>query len=382
MAVTTGPAAKGSRPGPAGGPPQCRRILVVVYGHLSDTMAATPALRSLRAALPDARIEVLALRCARPVLGRSPHLDALVEWDDFRHKGEAVARLEKAAVIAALGLRLRRRRYDATVVLHNGIGAMRRLAQVVGSPVRAGLSYGEDGFTHRAPPAAAAESAREENARILAAFGVDDDRGPVELRTLPGERAAARRLVGSGTGPLVGIHPGADWSCQQWLPERFAQVAATLQEEAGARVILTGSASEVGLQEEIAAAMGRAPIRAAGRTSFGELVEVIRHLDLLVCVSSVASSIADVTGTPSVVLLGPEDGRFTGMAANPRRRVLQPGGSRLAGSWCELDRWGVLSGCKSPVCRGIGGLAELDPGAVSAAALELLDTAALRPLAG
>jgi hypothetical protein len=109
-----------------------------------------------------------------------------------------------------------------------------------------------------------------------------------------------------------------------------------------------------------------------GRTSFGALVEVIRGLDLLVCVSSAASSVAAVTGTPSVVLLGPEDGRFTGMAPSPRRKVLQPGGARLAGSWCELSRWGVLSGCDSPACRGVGGLAELEPGAVISAALELL----------
>jgi ADP-heptose:LPS heptosyltransferase len=352
--------------------PQCRRLLVVVYGHLSDTMAATPALRSLRAALPEARIEVLALTCAHPILDGCPYVDAVVEWNDFRRKGASAARIEKAAVIAALATRLRRRRYDATLVLHNGTGAMRRLARMVGSPVRAGLSAGADGYTHPSPPAETAESAREENSRILAAFGVKDDGGPVELWPRPEDSLAARRLVGSGDGPLVGIHAGADWSCQQWLPERFAEVASTLQRETGARIVLTGSASESWLEEEIAGGMAHPPIRAVGRTSFGALVEVIRGLDLLICVSSAASSVAAVTGTPSVVLLGPEDGRFTGMAPSPRRKVLQPGGARLAGSWCELSRWGVLSGCDSPACRGVGGLAELESGAVISAALELL----------
>lgn len=380
MAVTAGsrgPAAETFQPPPTEHRPPHRRILVVVYGHLSDSMAATPALRSLRAALPDSRIEVLALRCARPVVGRSPHVDAVVEWDDFHRKGESLARVEKAAVIATLGARLRRRGYDATLLLHNGTGAMRKLTRAIGSPVQAGISFGGDGFSHPVSPAAEAESAREANARVLAAFGVEEDGGPVELVTLPEERAAARRLVGSGDGPLVGIHAGADWSCQQWLPERFAEVASTLQREAGARIVLTGSGSETGLQEEIARGMARPPIRIAGRTSFGELVEVIRGLDLLVCVSSAASSIADATGTPSIVLLGPEDGRFTGMAPTEHRRVLQPGGLRLAGSWCELGRWGVLSGCDSPVCRGVGGLAELDPATVSAAALEMLGSDSL-----
>jgi ADP-heptose:LPS heptosyltransferase len=207
---------------------------------------------------------------------------------------------------------------------------------------------------------------------VLAALGIEVDGGPVELRTSAHEREAAEALLGSGRGPLVGIHAGADWSCQQWLPERFAEVAATLQREAGARIVLTGAGSDAALQDLIARGMAEPPIRAAGRTTFGELVEVIRRLDLLVCVSSAPSSIAAATGTPSVVLLGPEDGRYTGMLPERHRRVLQPGGRRPGGSWCELGRWGVLSGCESPICRGVGGLDALGAAEVSAAALEML----------
>jgi len=42
-----------------------RRVLVLVHGHLRDTMAATPALRSLRAALPGARVNVTPRTAAR-----------------------------------------------------------------------------------------------------------------------------------------------------------------------------------------------------------------------------------------------------------------------------------------------------------------------------
>jgi ADP-heptose:LPS heptosyltransferase len=349
-----------------------RRVLVVVYGHLSDTMAATPALRSLRAALPASRIDVLVLRSARPVLSRSPHVDNLIEWSDFQHKGTSWGRLEKAAMITTLGTRLRLHRYDATLVLHNGNRAMRLLAQVIGSPVRAGISGGDDRFTHPVPFAVEAESARQENARVLAALGIEEDGGPVELWTSADERGAAEALIGPGRGPLVGIHAGADWSCQQWLPERVAEVASTLQRQAGARIVLTGSSNEASLEDLIARGMAAPPIRAVGHTTFGELVEVIRRLDLMVCVSSAASSIAAATGTPSVVLLGPEDGRYTGMVPEQRRRVLQPGGRQAGGSWCELGRWGVLSSCESPVCRGVGGLDVLGAAEVSAAALEML----------
>jgi ADP-heptose:LPS heptosyltransferase len=361
-------------PAPVEPPPRSalKRVLVVVYGHLADTMAATPALRSLRAALPDSRIDLLVLRSARPVVELSPHVDGLIEWRDFQHKAGRSARAEKAAVIAALALRLRRRGYDATVVLHRSNRAMRRLASMIGAPVTAGVSGGGDGYTHPAPPPDGVESSREENARVLGALGIEEDGGPVELVTSDAERTGAERLLATAGTPLVGVHAGADWSCQQWLPARFAEVAASLQRDAGATVVLTGSSNEVGLQEEIARELVAEPVRATGRTSFGELVEVVRRLDLLVCVNSAAAAVADAVGTPSVVLLGPEDARHTGVETTPLRRVLQPGGSRAPGSWCELGRWGVLSGCESPICRGVGGLDRLAAAEVTAAALEVL----------
>ena len=84
-----------------------RKILVIAYGHVADTMAAVPGLRSLRAAYPAATIHVLALDSAQPILGPCPYINRLITWRDFQHKGRRGARLEKLSSIAALGLRLR-----------------------------------------------------------------------------------------------------------------------------------------------------------------------------------------------------------------------------------------------------------------------------------
>jgi hypothetical protein len=208
--------------------------------------------------------------------------------------------------------------------------------------------------------------------RVLAAFGVPEDQGPVELWTTRAELGKAEELLGAGTGPLIGIHAGADWSCQQWFPDRFAEVGSALSHATGARIVLTGTASQVALQEEIAECLSGMTIRASGRTSFGEFVEVVRRLDLIVCVSSAASAVAAAVGTPSVVLMGPEDARYTGMTPAATRRILQPGGARPVGSWCELGRYPVLSGCESPVCRGVVGLDRLTAEEVTGTALELL----------
>ncbi|HUZ89955.1 MAG TPA: glycosyltransferase family 9 protein [Candidatus Acidoferrales bacterium] len=352
-----------------------RKILVIVYGHMADTMAAIPALRSLDSACPSASIEVLALSSVRSVLEPCPHVDEFIGWSDFGRKGTRGSRVEKGARLASLGLRLRRRHYDATLVFHRSSGAMRKLASLIASPIRAGADVGGAGYTHPAPEGPSVGSSRDENRRVLQGLGIEEDGGPVELWTDPGDALWARNLIGNVPGCRVGIHAGSDWSCQQWLPEKFAEVGRTLQSRLGARIILTGSKSEVGLQEEVASGLLSEPVRTAGATSFPQLVEVVRNLDLLICVNSAAAAVARAVGTPSVILLGLEDSRYTGLEPGDLVRVIQPGAPPGEGGWCEFGRWGVLSGCNSPICRGLGGLSALSPDEVVTAATALLGAA-------
>ncbi|HXJ47821.1 MAG TPA: hypothetical protein VNF91_01515, partial [Candidatus Acidoferrum sp.] len=77
-------------------------------------------------------------------------------------------------------------------------------------------------------------------------------------------------------------------------------------------------------------------------------------------------------GTPAVVLLGLEDARYTGIKNSGALTVIQPQLSGPRGNWCEFGRWGVLSGCDSPMCRGLGGLGEVEAAAVAEQALAML----------
>ena len=356
------------------------KILVLVYGHVADTLAALPGLRLLRNACPQAEIEVLCLRSVAPLLHGSGYVDHLVIWDDFAHKQGRVAKAEKAAMLAILSGRLRARRYGAVLVFHRSFRAFRRLATLVGARYVAGVSAGGDGYTHCAPPPAAGlESSQDENLRVLAAVGIADDGQPARMRISEADRAYARQLVGdSEGGPLIGIHPGSDWSCQQWLGHRFAEVANRLAATTGARIVITGGRNELRLEEEIASELTAAPIRCAGRTTLTQLAAVVERLDLLISVNSAAAAIARSLDTPLVVLLGPEDARLTGLGASKRVRIVQPGAARWAGSWCEFGRWGLLSSCESPMCRGLSGLGQLEPTAVVGAGMEVLSETMLQ----
>jgi ADP-heptose:LPS heptosyltransferase len=350
------------------------RILVMVYGHVADTIAALPSLRLLRATYPNAQLEVLCLRSVAPLLNASGYVNHLVIWDDFARKRGRFARVEKAAVVATLAVRLRTRHYGAVLVFHRSFGAFRRLATLLGAPLVAGISAGNDGYTHPAPlPVGGLESSLEENRRVLAAIGIADDPQTTRLSIPDADRAYASDLLSEVDGQrLIGIHPGSDWSCQQWLGNRFVEVARQLATQTGARIVITGASSELRLQDEIAGRLDREPIRCAGRTSLMQLAAVIERLDLLIAVNSAAAAFARALDTPLVVLLGPEDGRLTGLDSSRRVRIMQPGGARWPGSWCEFGRWGLLSGCESPMCRGVSGLDQLDAADVVSAALHML----------
>ena len=268
---------------------------------------------------------------------------------------------------------MRRRRYDAVVVLHRSAGAIRKLASMIGAPVVAGVSHGGDGYTHPARPAAGVESSREENRRVLESIGVTEDGRAVELWAPAADSTWAEKFLAGLPRPIIGLHPGSDWSCQQWLPDRFAEVGRDLQARTGGTVVITGSRGERETEAELARGLGPNVLRACGETTFGQFVEVVRRLDVLVCVNSAAAAVARATGTPAVVLLGLEDARYTGLERSPLLSVIQPEGPPHEGSWCEFGRWGVLSGCDSPMCRGLGGLSLVPTAGVTAAALDLLE---------
>jgi len=132
-------------------------VLVMMLGDMGDALLATPALRRLRDAHPDAHITAL----TKPTTVTALTHAGLV--DDFLSVDKAIfdrpAALLHPAV--ALGLLrfvrdLRRKRFDTVVLLHHlvtlwGTIKFALLTLATGAPIRAGLDNGRGLFlTHRA----------------------------------------------------------------------------------------------------------------------------------------------------------------------------------------------------------------------------------------
>lgn len=329
MALRAVAAATRRRTAPAS---EVRRLLVVRPDHLGDVLFATPALRRLRAALPDTEIVALVGPWAAPVLARNDAVDSLLTWDipwfnrrPRRHLAEpyvSAARLARALAGA---------RFDAALILRFDFWWGALAAHLAGIPLRIGYCVPEvRPFLTRAVRYAGRQHEVERNLVLAAALVGQAARGEgtaqLEFTVAPEDAAAAEALL-AGEGvrpeePVVAIHPGAGAALKLWPPERFAAVADALAGRLGARVVLTGSAAERALADAVAARCERQPVSLAGRTSLGALAAVYQRARLVVGSDSGPLHLAVAVGAPTVHLYGPADHRTFGPWGDPARNVV------------------------------------------------------------
>ncbi|HET7329077.1 MAG TPA: glycosyltransferase family 9 protein [Nocardioidaceae bacterium] len=255
---------------------------------LGDLLTAVPALRGVRRALPGHRL----------VLATDPALEELV------HRIGVVD-----AVLPAHGLdplEWAGPPPDVAVNLHGRGPQSHRLLGSLGACRLVAFGCADAGVS--GPPWVPEEHEVRRWCRLVS-VGLDVRTDPAHLR-LPAPRPPVRM---SGT---VVVHPGAAHPARRWPADRFAAVASGLAEHAR-EVIVTGSANEAALGEEVAAAAGLTPTAVlAGKTSIAELVGLVSHARLVVCGDTGMAHLASAFGVPSVVLFGPTPPRWWGPPAH------------------------------------------------------------------
>jgi len=288
-------------------------LLLRATNWLGDAVMTTPAVSALRRAFPGARIALLGKPVVAELFRHHPDIDEVLVYErPGRHDG-AAGRVRMAG-------ELRRRRFDAALLLQNAFDAA-LLAFLARIPERAG--YATDGrwmlLTHpvRITPDILREHEVEYYLRLVERLGVPRPASP-ELRVAvtDAERAAmASRLEGLGVErgrPIVAINPGATYgSAKRWYPDRFAAVADALSGTWGAAVAVLGSAAEAPLAGEIGTAMRTPPVNLAGRTTVREMMALLSLSSFLVTNDSGPMHIGAALGVPLVAIFGPTDWRRT-----------------------------------------------------------------------
>jgi ADP-heptose:LPS heptosyltransferase len=306
----------------AGDSPQ---ILVLRPDHLGDVLLSRPAIDALTAALPDAVVTLAVGPWGRSALGPIDPAHLIVcPFPGFSRGMNGP--LQRYRLLLHYALLLRRGRYDIAVVLRpdHWWGAL--LVALAGIPIRVGYATPETApfltvALERSPGWHAVEEGVALADAVARATGYDSTCGSNGMSAMPApplptvadgaDSATVARLLGeAGIGartPLIVLHPGAGSHLKAWPIEHFAYVGAQLAGETGARIAVTGSATERSLAQELCDALPGDTLNLAGSLSWRELEALLARATLVLGVDSGPLHLAVAAGTASVALFGPAD---------------------------------------------------------------------------
>jgi ADP-heptose:LPS heptosyltransferase len=256
---------------------------------LGDLLAAVPALRGVRRALPDHHL----------ALATDPALAGLVRL---------VGGIDE--LVPARGLEpldVQQRVVDVAVDLH-GKGPLSQPVLQALQPRRlvafGCAEVGVDGPVWRRD-----EHEVQRWCRLVSeGLGVETDPADLALPVPP---------IAPAVSGVTVVHPGAAFGARRWPAERFAAVATELTRR-GEEVVITGSAAERELAARVASQAGLPSAAVlAGRTDVLQLAAVVAAARLVVTGDTGTAHLASAFRTPSVVLFGPTPPAWWGPPPGP-----------------------------------------------------------------
>ncbi|MDQ3859819.1 MAG: LPS biosynthesis glycosyltransferase [Actinomycetota bacterium] len=301
-----------------------RRIAVLRALMLGDLLCGVPALRSLRAAFPEAEIVLVGLGWARELVPRFRHVvDDFLELPGFPGLQEAEPRVRELPAFLEQAHRLD---LDLAVQLHGSGRLTNPLAFLLGARRTAGfyplgepcpdpelfVPYPERGHEiHRLLRLPEHLGLPVAGDRLEFPLGAED------------EAEVAAVAPGLARGTYACIHPGGR-SAAPWEAEGFAHVADVIAAH-GLDVVLTGTAGERATARTVVRASRTHALDLAGRTSLGGLAALLAGARLLVSNDTGVSHLAAALAVPSVVVVTTSDpDRWAPLDRELHRVVVRP----------------------------------------------------------
>ncbi len=346
-----------------------RRILAVRADNIGDVVTTTPALRAIRAAAPQAELDLLASPAGWGVAPMIEDLDGVLivspssQELSGRHPGRAGDSVAERELLD----RLTTARYDVLLVFTSFSQSPWPVAHLgllagIGTRVVHSREFGGAVATHWVTPPPDRTHQVDRALHLLASIGVPDRGRAPALRVPPDADEAADRLA--PPGPFALLAPGASGAARRYPAERFGAAAARLA-TSGLPVLVAGTASEDELVARVVAAAGHpdvTPVPPAPLTVFAAL---LRRAAVAITNNSGGMHIADAVGTPVAVTY----------AGTERLAELRPRSVPAA----LLRRSVACSPCRQLQCPFGHECLDVPPAELAAAALALVPRVVATP---
>lgn len=299
-------------------PRSSARFLIIRLSSIGDIVHTLPAVAALGETFPDADIDWLVEARYAALLEGNPFIRRVVKLDTlgWRKDPLAAATLEQ---IVRTGMELRAARFDAAVDFQ-GLVKSAILARISGSPARMG--FAEPWL--REPAAGALYTDRvsprdrrhviEMNMALVERLGARTAAPDHWQFPLPhGDntcREVEQRLEALRAREFMVINPGGGWKSKCWAPQNYAELIRRLDPEMPCKIMLTGSAEEEPLINEILCRAGSASA-AYFPSTLVQYIALVRRAKLFVGGDTGPMHLAAALRTPVVALFSLADRRNT-----------------------------------------------------------------------
>jgi heptosyltransferase-2 len=287
-----------------------KRILVLRYRFIGDTILTVPFLRNLRRAEPEAYIAWVVAPGSCDIVSGIPYVDELIYWDPVTIHADSRGTHRTLADKWAFIRDLRKKRFDKVYVLKRSLSSA-IIAWLTGAHERIGFNTEGRGvlLTKKVPY----RHDQHEVLNFLDVLRADkvtvaDDY--LEAWLSDEENAFAENfLKQAGISPgekIVALHPFTANPPRAWHLDNFIELANAIQKKYGTRVLVFGGKRDMDAKEKLQNEITPAPIMVVGTTSLRESMAILARCNLLVCNDSGLMHLAASLRIPLIALFGPQ----------------------------------------------------------------------------
>lgn len=290
-----------------------KRIILILPCCIGDVVLATPTLKALRRAYPDAHIAWAVGSWSRHAVEHHPALSKIIDT------GADANPVKSIRGMATFVRQLRAGKYDLAVSLVRS-PLMSLAVMLSGIPIRAGLDSGGRGFGYTVRAKVDPDVPRHEAEiylDVVRALGLDTADCYVNIPVRDADRAEIQKRLASDTvtmsylvvNPAGGHNPGMTMDAKRYPPDKLAILTTRLAAECRAHPILIGAKSDLPLLEAVRERLTLPTTLYAGELSFGEIGALAENARVYIGNDTGLTHYAAAVGAKTVMIMGPTDPR-------------------------------------------------------------------------
>ena len=287
-----------------------KKILVLRYRFIGDTILTVPFMRNLRRAEPDAYIAWVVAPGSSDIVQNIPYVDELIYWDPVTIHADSRGTHKTFGDKVRFIRDLRARHFDKVYVLKRSFGSA-LIAFLSGAAKRIGFATEGRSFLLTTPVPYRHDQHEVQNfLDVLRADGIPVTDDYLEAWLSDEEKLFTTDFLSQNgigkTDLIVGIHPFAANQIRAWHEDNFIEVAQELQNRYGAKIIIFGGKRDTALGQYFKGNIFPAPIMAVGTTTLRQTMAILARCNLLLCNDSGIMHLGAAINTPLVALFGPQ----------------------------------------------------------------------------